>query len=156
MTNEAVSRPGAEVQSFLRDNRTRGKRQAITVYEAKARVCGAAETAKAVLRICTVRAVRHDGQAPRVVEGYTVSHDTFRRLLISSWSARPERLQNGRLLYALARSCMGVNQFKLLAERHAATGRVNRENGCSHLILAGGGRAAQRNRRRQAKCPTVN
>ena len=33
MTNEAVSRPGAEVQSFLRDNRTRGKRQAITVYE---------------------------------------------------------------------------------------------------------------------------
>ena len=91
MTNEAVSRPGAEVQSFLRDNRTRGKRQAITVYEAKARVCGAAETAKAVLRICTVRAVRHDGQAPRVVEGYTVSHDTFRRLLISSWSARPER-----------------------------------------------------------------
>eukprot|EP00964_Phaeocystis_antarctica_P130627 scaffold94510_cov85-Phaeocystis_antarctica.AAC.1 len=36
MTNEAVSRPGAEVQSFLRDNRTRGKWQAITVYEAKA------------------------------------------------------------------------------------------------------------------------
>ena len=153
MTNEAVSRPGAEVQSFLRDNRTRGKRQAITVYEAKARVCGAAETAKAVLRICTVRAVRHDGQAPRVVEGYTVSHDTFRRLLISSWSARPERLQNGRLR---PRALLGVNQFKLLAERHAATGRVNRENGCSHLILAGGGRAAQRNRRRQAKCPTVN
>lgn len=153
MTNEAVSRPGAEVQSFLRDNRTRGKRQAITVYEAKARVCGAAETAKAVLRICTVRAVRHDGQAPRVVEGYTVSHDTFRRLLISSWSARPERLQNGRLR---PRALLGVNQFKLLAEKHAATGRVNRENGCSHLILAGGGRAAQRNRRRQAKCPTVN
>ena len=133
MTNEAVSRPGAEVQSFLRDNRTRGKRQAITVYEAKARVCGAAETAKAVLRICTVRAVRHDGQAPRVVEGYTVSHDTFRRLLISSWSARPERLQNGRLR---PRALLGVNQFKLLAEKHAATGRVNRENGCSHLILA--------------------
>ena len=153
MTNEAVSRPGAEVQSFLRDNRTRGKRQAITVYEAKARVCGAAETAKAVLRICTVRAVRHDGQAPRVVEGYTVSHDTFRRLLVSSWSARPERLQNGRLR---PRALLGVNQFKLLAEKHAATGRVNRENGCSHLILAGGGRAAQRNRRRQAKCPTVN
>ena len=153
MTNEAVSRPGAEVQSFLRDNRTRGKRQAITVYEAKARVCGAAETAKAVLRICTVRAVRHDGQAPRVVEGYTVSHETFRRLLISSWSARPERLQNGRLR---PRALLGVNQFKLLAEKHAATGRVNRENGCSHLILAGGGRAAQRNRRRQAKCPTVN
>ena len=106
MTNEAVSRPGAEVQSFLRDNRTRGKRQAITVYEAKARVCGAAETAKAVLRICTVRAVRHDGQAPRVVEGYTVSHDTFRRLLISSWSARPERLQNGRLR---PRALLGVN-----------------------------------------------
>ena len=153
MTNEAVSRPGVEVQSFLRDNRTRGKRQAITVYEAKARVCGAAETAKAVLRICTVRAVRHDGQAPRVVEGYTVSHETFRRLLISSWSARPERLQNGRLR---PRALLGVNQFKLLAEKHAATGRVNRENGCSHLILAGGGRAAQRNRRRQAKCPTVN
>ena len=60
-------------------------------------MCGAAETAKAVLRICTVRAVRHDGQAPRVVEGYTVSHETFRRLLTSSWSASPERLQNGRL-----------------------------------------------------------
>ena len=96
-------------------------------------MCGAAETAKAVLRICTVRAVRHDGQAPRVVEGYTVSHDTFRRLLISSWSARPERLQNGRLR---PRALLGVNQFKLLAEKHAATGRVNRENGCSHLILA--------------------
>ena len=131
MTSEAVSRPGAE--SFLRDNRTRGKRQAITVYEANARVCGAAETAKAVLRICTMRAVRHDGQAPRVVEGYTVSHDTFRRLLISSWSARPERLQNGRLR---PRALLGVDQFKLLAEKHAATGRVNRENGCSHLILA--------------------
>ena len=78
-------------------------------------------------------AVNHDGQAPRVVEGYTVSHDTFRRLLVSSWSARPERLQNGRLR---PRALLGVTQFKLLAEKHAATGRVNRENGCSHLILA--------------------
>ena len=71
-----------------------------------------------------LRAVRHDGQAPRVVEGYTVSHKTFRKLLISPGAP----VQNGyrTVDYALARSCGCFYQFKLLAEKYAATWKRER------------------------------
>ena len=100
-----------------------------------------------------LRAVRHDGQAPRVVEGYTVSHKTFRKLLISPGAS----VQNGyrTVDYALARSWVFINSTSFWPKNTPQRGK-QRERGCSHLILAGGGCAAQRNCRRQGKCPTVN